>query len=166
MTSYTSIANIDTIPLLAAYSAVEKDINWLLNNRDGRQCGIQYREGEDPFTSATGRFRPDVSEKEYNLINPLFKGTVFEEVINKYNLFRTRLMWTGPRTCYSLHKDASKRIHIPLITNDQCLFVFTEPTEMFHLSAGEVFIVDTTKTHSFCNFSDKLRLHLMGCVDV
>jgi hypothetical protein len=166
MTSYYSIGNIDPIPLLTAYSSIEKDINWLLNNRDGRQCGLQYREGEDPFTSATGKFNPNVSENEYNLINPLFQNTIFEEIIKKYKLVRTRLMWAGPRTCYSLHRDTSKRLHIPLITNEQCLFVFPEPTELFHLPLGQVFIVDTTKTHSFCNFSDKLRLHLMGCVNL
>jgi hypothetical protein len=155
---------INVTPIIHEYFKLEKNIQWLSNGNESRQCGIQYITGEDPFTSATGKLRSDTIETEYNVINPLFQGTIFEELIKEHNLFRTRLMWAGTKSCYSLHKDKTQRLHIPLITNDQCLFVFPEDSKFIYLPSGYAYIVDTTRTHSFCNFSQRSRLHLVGCI--
>lgn len=163
--NYNILSPIKTIPILQEYFKLEKDIQWLSNGNGGRQCGIQYIEGEDPFISATGKLKPNIIETEYNVINPLFRGTIFEEVIKEHKLFRTRLMWAGSKSCYSLHKDKTKRLHIPLITNDQCLFVFPEESKFIYLPSGHAYVVDTTRTHSFCNFSKIPRLHLVGCIE-
>lgn len=151
-------------PLITEYFKLENSIQWLTNETGGRQCGLQYAEGEDPFTSATGSIKKEVDEQNFNLLNPLFQGTLFEGIIEKYSLYRTRLMWAGPKSCYTLHKDKTVRLHIPLITNDQCLFVFPEDSKFVQLPAGYVHVVDTTRTHSFCNFSTMPRLHLVGCI--
>lgn len=162
---YKKIDNIDSSILIREYVNLQKNIKWLENSNQGKQCGLQYRDNEDPFISATGKLKKGVNESEYNLINPLFSNTLFEDIIKKYNLVRSRLMWVGPKTCYSLHKDTTMRLHIPLITHPQCLFVFPDDSEFVHLSSSSVYIVDTTRTHSFCNFSNINRLHLIGCVE-
>jgi hypothetical protein len=160
--SYSIIRSIGVSDLLISYSKLKDKIYWLESPNKGKQTGLQYAEGEDTFLSATGSLQSKREETEYTQLNPLFKGTVFEDIIKEYNLYRTRLMWVEPKTCYSLHQDNSQRIHIPLVTNENCMFLFpNEP--LIHLPVGQVYSVDTRKTHTFCNFSNHARLHLLGC---
>lgn len=146
------------------YFRHEQKIKWLTTPGKTKQTSIQYADRDDVFLSATGTLQPGRSEQEYNLINPLFVNTPFEDVVKEYKLVRTRLMWLEPRTCYSIHRDQSVRLHIPLVTNEDCKFIFPEESEMFYLPVGGAYHVNTNKTHSFCNFSAEPRLHLLGCV--
>lgn len=160
----THINDINQYNILIEYKKIEKNIEWLIDVNKSKQCGVQYRNGEDIFLSAVGKLQKRKLENEYNLLNPLFKDTIFEEIINKYKLVRSRLMWIERKTCYSLHSDPSKRLHVPIITNENCYFLFPK-NDMYHLKLGSVYVVDTTKLHSFCNFSDHPRLHFMGCIN-
>ena len=155
LTSY----NIE--PLLIAYNNIEKDIVWS-DYTGKKQTGLQFNENEDPWASAVGKSRGN--EFKYTNLNPFFKDTIFEEVINQYKLKRTRLMWTSPMTCYSMHRDSTPRVHIPLITNLDCYFVFQQGIVQ-HLPLGYVYWVDTTKKHTFMNCSEHPRLHLVGVVN-
>lgn len=157
----TILEKINHINFLIEYKKIENNIIWLENN-NGKQCGLQYSLNEDYFLSATGKLKHDRSEEEYNILNPLFEDTIFDDIIKKYKLFRSRLMWSYPKSCYSLHKDQTKRIHIPIITNKDCYFLFPD-VKLFHLSTGFLYQVDTTNIHSFCNFSNNSRLHFIGC---
>lgn len=155
LTSY----NIE--PLLISYDKIEKDIEWT-NYINKKQAGLQFKDVEDPWASAVGTSKGD--ELAYTNLNPFFKDTIFEEVINKYNLIRTRLMWVSPMTCYSMHKDSTPRIHIPMITNPECYFVFKAGI-IQHMPAGFVYWTNTVNLHTFMNCSDKPRLHLIGVVE-
>ena len=152
---------IDNLSLLNAYYALEQNINWTNFGHSGKQSGLQFKDNEDHWTSAVG---PSSGNELLSCnLNPFFKGTVFEDIINEYKLYKTRLMWVGSKTCYSMHRDETPRIHIPIITHPDCYFVFR--TGMLqHLSTDNVWWVDTTKTHTFINCSDKNRLHLVGAV--
>jgi hypothetical protein len=156
------LSQIDVQPLLNSYARLEKEIQWTEYGHKGKQAGLQHKLDEDPWASSVGRSKGD--ELEYTEINPFFKNTIFETVINRYNIKRTRLMWVGPYACYSMHKDTTPRVHIPLITNPECYFVFRHGS-IVHLPAGNVFWVDTTKHHTFMNCSNKNRLHLVGVVE-
>jgi aspartyl/asparaginyl beta-hydroxylase (cupin superfamily) len=64
------------------------------------------------------------------------------------------------------HKDkgvitaATHRIHVPIITNDKC--VFTVDTQSMVLPAGEVWIIDNVdKYHSVSNKGSNSRIHLI-----
>lgn len=164
MKLYSVVSSINYISLLEEYKKLEENIPWPEKSAKGRQCGLQYADGEDYSKSAVGRLESGRLETEYKNINPIFKNTIFETIIKEHNMFRSRLMWVNPFSCYSIHRDTSQRLHIPMITNTDCLFVFPNHQKLFHLPAGSVYIVDTTKHHSFCNFSETPRLHLMGCV--
>ena len=165
------IKEIDTIDisvLLSAYQELENDMVWyesadrkvnVFDTHLKRQTSLQYRETEDPWISSVGRLRADESMC-FNL-NPYFKDTVFEIVINKYNLVRTRFLWVPAYSCYSMHHDSTPRIHIPLVTNPNCYFVFKKGI-VEHLPCGKVYEVDTTEDHTFMNCSPTPRLHLMG----
>ena len=155
---------IETCPvteLLDCYFKIEKNIVWTSYSGTKKQTGLQFKEGEDPWTSAVGTSKGD--ELAYTNLNPFFKDTIFEELINQYKLKRARLMWISPLTCYSIHKDTTPRIHIPMITNSECYFVFKQGF-ISHLPTGSVYLVDTTKLHTFMNCSTEPRLHLIGVV--
>jgi hypothetical protein len=156
------LSHVDIQPLLDEYSRLERDIQWTEYGHKGKQTGLQNKTDEDPWSSAVGISKR--KELDYTSLNPFFKDSIFEEVINKYKLLRTRLMWVGPYACYSMHKDQTPRIHIPLITNPECYFLFY-PGQLTNLKKGSVWWVDTTKTHTFINCSDQHRLHLVGVVE-
>ena len=153
---------IDNAALLDAYYALEQNIDWTNFGHSGKQSGLQFKNNEDPWTSAVGRSSGD--ELLSSNLNPFFKGTIFEDIINEYNLYKTRLMWVGSKTCYSMHRDETPRIHIPIITYPDCYFLFKTGT-LQHLSAGIVWWVNTKLHHTFLNCSDHPRLHLVGVVE-
>jgi len=156
-----NLNTIDITNLLAQYYQLEKEIQWTSSGYKGQQTGLQYKDGEDPWTSANGRSRGH--ELTYINLNPFFKNTEFEKIIIEYNLKRTRLMWSNPMSCYSMHKDSTPRIHIPLITHPECYFVFKEGI-IQHMPIGQVYWVDTMKFHTFINCSGVPRLHIVGVV--
>jgi hypothetical protein len=153
---------IDTESLLESYQKLEPKIQWTNFDHKGRQAGLQYKEGEDFWSSSVGKSQG--YELTYSNLNPFFKNTEFEKIIDKYNLKKTRLMWVGPYACYSMHRDETPRIHVPLITNTDCYFVFLNGV-IEHLELGKTYWVDTRYTHTFMNCSDQHRLHLVGVAE-
>lgn len=65
-----------------------------------------------------------------------------------------------PNTCYNWHYDCGGCcLHIPLVTNKGCFFLFERKS--FHMAAdGTVYIVNTSKNHTFVNAGPYPRLHL------
>jgi hypothetical protein len=155
------LSHIDIEPILTSFLELDKDMVWTIYPQ-GKQVGLQYKANENVWTSAVGKSAGN--ELEYTELNPFFKGTVFEIIIEKYNLKRTRLMWVNPKSCYSLHADETPRIHIPLITNPECYFLF-KPGFMNHLPINSVWQANTKLVHTFLNCSEHPRLHLVGAVE-
>lgn len=153
--------SIDVSSILDCYKKLETDIKWVESNK-GKQAGLQYKDNEDVWSSAVGRNHGN--ELSYIKLNPIFKNTIFESIINEYNLKRTRLMWVDPFRCYSMHQDTTPRIHIPLITNPECYFLF-KLGRLHYLDTGSVYWVNTKLKHTFVNCSEKSRLHLVGIVE-
>jgi hypothetical protein len=157
-----TIASIDIQPVLDSYNLLEKDIQWTDSGHKGKQAGLQYKDPLNPWDCGNNQTKG--SKLSYTNLNPFFKDTIFEELINQYYLIRTRLMIVGPYACYSMHTDTTPRIHIPLITNPDCYFVFKKGI-IQHLSVGSIYWADTTQAHTFINCSDRPRLHLVGIVN-
>lgn len=157
-----TIAEINARELVEAYNTIAHNIQWTESGTKGRQAGLQFIDNEDPWTSAVGKSQG--RELEYTTLNPFFANTIFEQTIKQYKLSRTRLMWVNPFSCYTIHKDTTPRVHIPLVTNLGCYFVFAK-TGLVHLSFGKVFWVDTRQAHTFINCSEIPRLHLVGVVE-
>ena len=67
-------------------------------------------------------------------------------------------------TCYSMHRDTTPRIHIPMITNPECYFIFKQGIVQ-HMPAGSVYWTNTVEPHTFMNCSNRPRLHLIGAVE-
>jgi hypothetical protein len=155
------IDSIDQELVKESYLKIEKGITWI-EYPNGKQTGLQYHPGSDPWEDAVGRMKPGQTWTDTE-INPYFKGTYFEEIITKYKLLRTRLLWLKPYSCYSMHRDDSTRIHVPIITNDRCFFVFRN-SGLFNMPTGQVYHVNTLDEHSAMNCSTEWRLHLLGAV--
>jgi hypothetical protein len=153
--------SLDIDPILDCFQKLETGIVWTNYGHKGKQAGLQFKNSEDPWTSAVGKSQGQ--ELLYSTLNSYFENTEFENIIKKYNLKRTRLMWVGPYACYSMHQDTTPRIHIPLITNPECYFVFKDGG-IEHLPVGNVYWTNTTKLHTFMNCSDQHRLHLVGII--
>jgi quercetin dioxygenase-like cupin family protein len=71
-----------------------------------------------------------------------------------------------PQSTIARHKDrgevtkASHRIHVPIITNQQC--IFTIENDEKHLQAGSVWLIDNTdRFHSVRNDGNEHRIHLI-----
>lgn len=156
------IDQIDVESILECYRSMKDIIQFTESGNKGSQSGLQYLSNTDPWTSAIGRIQN--KESEYNLLNPVFVGTIFEKIINQYKLTRTRLIWMYPMSCYSMHNDPTPRVHIPLITNEQCYFIFKRGL-IQHFPVGHVYYTDTRYHHTFVNCSEEKRLHLVGVVD-
>lgn len=156
------LATIDIAPILECYRKLESTIQWTDYGTKGQQAGLQYKDNEDPWLSSVGHNRGQ--ELLFTNLNPFFKDTIFEELINRYQLKRTRLMWLNPMSCYSMHRDTTPRLHIPLITNPNCYFVFKEGI-IQHMPANAVFKVNTLEPHTAMNCSDERRLHFIGALE-
>jgi hypothetical protein len=154
---------IDIEPILKSYNELEHNIHWV-DYPTTRQAGLQYRAGNDPWLDAVGSSRANFTKSWYEnvFINPYFKDTIFEEIIVKCGMTRARLIWVKPFSCYSFHVDNEPRLHIPLITNNQCFFVFKE-IPIYHMKPGNLYWANTTKFHTFINCSTEPRLHLISC---
>ena len=139
--------------------------------RSDGQVAIQTDEPNiDNWFAGTGKSdtRTKDWERSFCHLQPSLQGTVIEDYIKWLDVpvYRARIMLAREKGCYSIHRDFSPRLHLPLVTNSQCNFLITEPLTMFHLPAdGTTTWVDTTKPHTFMNGSTHKRLHLVMIVE-
>lgn len=104
-------------------------------------------------------------ELDFNTFNEEFSGGYLEGMFRSlpYNIGRFRLIRMRGRTCYSVHRDFTKRVHIPLVTNPQALMIFPAHSFVANLPAnGTVYLTDTTVPHTAMNGGLMDRCHLVG----
>ena len=125
------------------------------------QIMLQTPKGiSDPFygTDWKGkRFYEDFTEFTFKSL----KYT--NEVIHSLNIVGTRILRLYPKTCYSYHRDRTQRVHIPIITNDNCFFVIEDKIKRCPAN-GNHYLIDTTQLHTFVNASKQERIHIVGLV--
>jgi hypothetical protein len=141
----------------------------IVNQPDG-QVAVQHNElNVNSVSAGIGKSSAKTPEWEQTFchLQPAFKDTAIAEYMDwlAVPLYRTRIMLSRPKSCYSIHRDYSPRLHLPLVTNDQCYFLFTNPEKMIHMPAdGRTYWVDTRNNHTFLNGSLMDRLHLVMIV--
>ena len=100
-------------------------------------------------------------QSEFTILNEIYEGTVFADMIHDVNGERARIMYMNAYTAYSVHKDNSPRYHLALITNPNAYFIFPTLDEIIHIpDDGCLYEVDTTLLHSFVNCGTD-RTHLV-----
>lgn len=144
------------------------------------QISLQGFGDGDYITPTIGWKRKEINEEDCIHFN--FDLPYTNKIIKDLGMYRTRLMRMHPRSIYSYHWDKTPRLHIPLITNTHCIFMFDKvlkeisepyheqdiastPKNIFHLPAdGNMYFLDTTMMHSAINFSPFERVHIVGCL--
>jgi len=121
----------------------------------------------NPYTDGAGENREKKDriikvQSEYTILNEVYEGTVFADIIRDVNGVRSRIMEMNAYTSYSVHKDNSPRYHLALITNPNAYFIFPTLNEIMHIpDDGYLYEVDTTILHSFVNCGPDDRTHLV-----
>lgn len=121
----------------------------------GPQPTLNKNDSENPLT-----------EGSFNVLNDLFAGTYFEEILSMFpiEVTRVRILKLNPKCCYRFHRDMTYKFHIPLITNPSNMFIFPEQyhKHILHLPAdGHVYYVDTSVPHTFLNGGNEERYHIV-----
>ena len=129
------------------------------------QVGIQgHKPDLDPlkeWRSSIGRV-DKLQYPETYFKYSLFELPIINRLMEKYGMLRTRIMQSNPKTCLTLHQDMTKRIHIPLITNEDCFMVIENKN--YILEVGKVYLTNTTLRHTAVNASKQSRVHIVGCM--
>jgi len=150
--------------LLIKYNSVEipEDVMY-----DQNQIAITSFDGKNVMVD--NKFNEDykrIPEVDLNLMNEWFKNSYVEEVINiineTYNTTKWRFMrLSSERRAYSYHKDETKRLHIPLLTNDECMFIIEK--QLYEMNQpGVLYEMDTTQYHTALNLGWSDRVHMVG----
>jgi len=130
---------------------------------------IQHRRDTPaPFNQVDGLLQSylyeNYTEKDFNVINKFFVDTEIEKIVDHFNLYRTRILLSEKKSCYTIHRDNTWRLHIPIETNKNCMFFFPDYNKHFNLETSKIYKVNTKERHTFLNCSDKKRLHFVGCL--
>jgi hypothetical protein len=131
---------------------------------------LQYDQatGDTSWLNAHGQDKT-ARERYFDTIQPALVNTEINGLFNSIGLplTRTRIFAVDPMSVgYAPHKDSTYRIHIPIVTDIGNNFYSYEPTEKicdFMPADGSVYLVDTTKIHTFKNLSNIRRIHIVGC---
>lgn len=138
------------------------------DNQLSESCGSLYYDW--PIYSGVGEIpiRKELfHEHQFNTVCDIFQNTIFQELIEKiqqqYDIIRGRFMLLEHKTCLTYHKDFSKRIHIPIYTNNDCMMIIDDV--VYRLPFGATYLVDTTVPHTALNASKDPRVHLVFCLN-
>ena len=140
-----------------------KDELKLLPEFNDQICLQGVDDNPDPFfgCGTLSNIKP-YKETDFTELN--FNLPYINSIIEELNMYRTRVLVLKPKVCYSIHSDPVKRIHIPVITNENCWLIVNK--EIMHLPAdGRHYEIDTTQKHTALNGSWKDRTHIVGCID-
>lgn len=133
--------------------------------RDIDQVGLQsHKPFLDPMTewkSSIGRLNRLQYPETYFKYS-LWETPTINQLMDKYGMKRTRIMRSEPKSCLTFHNDLSKRIHIPLITSEDCIMIIED--RIYNLEIGKVYLTNTTLRHTAVNASMNPRVHIVGCV--
>mgnify|MGYP006241490137 FL=1 len=129
------------------------------------QICLQSYEGNHDHMFGCGLLKKihDAGKLETDLTHKIFNIPYVNSIIDEYQLYRTKFFKMKPYQCYSYHRDQTKRLHIPIITNDKCFLVVDDEVVRTPVE-GNFYVIDTTKIHTAVNASFKDRIHLIGCL--
>ena len=162
--------NIELVKKIATFSNFESlklETLKLLEVLKLEQISLQIKPNVINWSNSSGWLLNSKKEFEFNVIHPELKGSVFDEYLQSFpfEIYRTRIMVLQPFNSYSIHKDPTPRVHIPVVTDIKTAFLFPHDNYMAHMPADRsIYRTDTTKTHTFVNYSDKPRIHIVSVI--
>lgn len=144
-----------------------------LNTVEGKEDNFHYGVGSltkdwDRARTVNGTIEvplreEKIQDQDFNILCTAFKNTLFESIYNelkeKYNVGRVRLMKSFPHHCLSWHKDQQIRLHYPLKTQEGCFMIIED--QIKHLEKDKWFLTNTVYHHTAMNGSNSERIHLV-----
>jgi hypothetical protein len=124
---------------------------------------------EEKITESIGSIY-DFDEKKYKfketdfcVFNERYKNTYLHEMYKSIpHIGRFRIMTLVGPSCYTIHKDLSRRYHYAVETNENCIFLFPQNNVQVHIPQdGNLYLLDTRYPHTFVNGSRFTRTHLV-----
>ena len=115
---------------------------------------------EDRYKGATRGKRARLRDIPYHHRH----GTYYQEVKEKYKLIGGTYARMEPRSCYNWHTDKAIGFQIPVITNDDCSFIFKMDDNRawaFTPEPGKAYLVNNLVRHTFINGGDVPRYYLL-----
>ena len=156
----------DAEELLSIYDSMHNS----LDSMDSYQTYVTSLDG-NTYTYSLEYIKEQVENRNFHMLNncdvmnKFFRDSYIEEVYNTvkecYNISRCRFMVLDRmKRGYSYHKDASKRLHIPLVTNEDAIVLVEDNIHRLD-ELGRLYLVDTTKKHTAINLGWTTRIHLV-----
>jgi len=129
---------IDIDPVVRQVNALDFDKSLAINHTDGNILNGPYK-----------------TKAEF-IGTPL--GNVLELLDNPGE---ARLLKLDCGESYTAHSDPDDRIHLAITTNKHSFLIDFDSEKMYHMPAdGELWLMDTSKTHIAGNFGARPRIHL------
>ncbi len=147
-------------------------------HREKNQVCLTHRpESLDPYYEGAGslydfeREQFNFQEEDFCLFHESWRESYLYDVyvqlkeVVPYQVGRIRLMNLRPVSCLSLHADPTVRLHIPVETNPNSLFIFRDQIPIHMPADGSVYLVDTRFQHTVINGDKKLsRIHFVAAL--
>lgn len=127
------------------------------------QISLQSPNGDFMYGNGNLNLTATHSEEDFITLN-IPDHFEIARFIQHYGLYRTRIMKLNPKIVYSMHTDRSSRIHLPVITNPNCMMIING--NLFHMPAtGHAYFTQTVLPHTAFNANmEFFRYHIVGCV--
>ena len=132
-------------------------------------CGSLIFDWKEYEKNPVGRIplrKDKLKEQDFTETCDLFENTYIDTVIKtikqQHNVVRGRFMLMKHKTCLTMHVDKTKRIHIPIYTNKDCMMIIND--NICRMPYGKTYLVDTTVPHTALNASKDPRVHLVFCL--
>jgi hypothetical protein len=174
---------VDVDCIRQEFESIRNQVQWQLAGV-GEQTGINYKDDDEASFRHTsivaprsGGINPNILRegakilRRFTLYNPEYDNTLIKSILEHFDCFGTRIMTVEPGRCYNWHndrsfehKDTAYRLHIPIYSDPGNYFAFF--AGMFRLEPGWVYIVDSTRSHTFFNASKEHRYHVVGNTDM
>lgn len=150
------------------FDLLKTEVFKIVDKLDSTQFALQINSEENNWDQSSGWLTIS-DELKFNKIHPSIKGSVLEDYIlsSPVKLFRTRIMILNPngKSNFTIHKDPTPRLHLPILTNDQNIFLFPDDNYISRLEAsGDIYWCDTTRMHTFINYSKETRIHIVSTI--
>lgn len=140
---------------------LEASVGW----GDRNQMSLQSPDGS--FRTGDGKieYHEGWAETDFTSLN-IDDDWEISRFIKDNDLYRTRIMKLQPRECYSYHWDRTPRVHLAVITHENCFISIDD--KLTHVPAdGNAYWIDTRKNHTAMNCTlDLERIHIVGCTQM
>ena len=143
----------------------------LINKGSSFRFPIQgVKDREETYDNLVGHFfGKEFSESDVNTVLDIFDNTETKrciETISQYvNTYRARYLTMIPTQTYRMHIDAGWRLHVPIISNDNCYFFHKGEMPYYMEADGSCYMVSVDYMHTAMNLSEEKRTHIVMGID-